>query len=121
MYHQNAGCPAFIRDERLDQAAQGHADDIAAHKRIDHLGTDGATVRERIGRTGYPYDRASESIAVYKTPEIAVDFWMDEPPDGPHRMNITNCQYTDIGVGLAYDDRGWRWWVMDVANRRPGY
>lgn len=119
MYHQQAGCPAFVPDERLAQAAQGHAEDIASHKRIDHVGTDGATLRERIARTGFPFDRASEGIAVYKTPEIAVDFWMDEPPDGPHRQNITNCQYTDIGLGLAYDDRGWRWWVMDVAHRRP--
>ena len=121
MYHQQAGCPplsgmsGWIRRRRdMPMTSQ-------SHKRIDHVGTDGATLRERIGRTGYPYDRASEGIAVYKTPEIAVDFWMDEPPDGPHRMNITNCQYTDIGIGLAYDDRGWRWWVMDVANRRPGY
>jgi uncharacterized protein YkwD len=120
MHHQAAGCPAFIQDARLTEAAQAHADDIAFHQRIDHVGTDGATLRDRLRRAGYPYERASEGIAVYKTPEIAVDFWMDEPPDGPHRQNITNCQYTDIGIGLAYDARGWRWWVMDVANRRPG-
>jgi len=118
--HQEAGCAPFVRDNLLEVAAQAHAADIAAHKRIDHVGTDGATLRERLARIGYPYNRASESIAVYKTPEIAVHFWMDEPPNGPHRQNITNCQYTDAGIGLAYDDRGWRWWVMDVASQRPG-
>lgn len=118
--HQEAGCAPFVRNDLLAQAAQAHAADIAAYKRIDHVGTDGATLRQRLARVGYPYNRASESIAVYKTPEIAVHFWMDEPPDGPHRLNITNCQYTEAGIGLAYDDRGWRWWVMDVASRRPG-
>jgi|GEM_PF-1610823 len=118
--HQEAGCAPFARDDLLELAAQAHAADIAMHKRIDHVGTDGATLRQRLTRVGYPYNRASESIAVYKTPEIAVHFWMDEPPNGPHRLNITNCQYTEAGIGLAYDDRGWRWWVMDVASRQPG-
>ncbi len=118
--HQQAGCPAFTRDARLYASAQTHDEDIAAHKRIDHIGTDGSTLRERLDRVGYPYLRASESIAVYRTPEEVVGFWMDESSDGPHRMNITGCQYTDIGIGIAYDDRGWRWWVMDVASQRSG-
>jgi uncharacterized protein YkwD len=117
--HQEAGCPAFVHDDRLDMAAQAHDEDIAAHKRIDHVGTDGATLRERLRRMHYPVLRASEGIAIYHTPEEVIGFWMDEPPDGPHRLNIVNCQYTDAGIGLAYDDRGWRWWVMDVANRQP--
>jgi uncharacterized protein YkwD len=75
----------------------------------------------RLDRVGYPYNRASEGIAVYNTPEVVADYWMGEPEDGPHRRNITNCQYTDAGVGLAYDDRGRRWWVMDFASRRTGY
>ena len=97
---------------------QAHAADIAAHKRISHVGTDGATLRQRLDRVGYPYLRASESIGVYRTPEEVVRFWMDEPPNGPHRLNLTNCQYTDTGVGLAYDSGGRQWWVMDYTSRR---
>jgi uncharacterized protein YkwD len=118
--HQEAGCVPFVWDNRLAAAAQAHAADIASHRRIDHVGTDGATLRERLSRVAYPFSRASESIAVYKTPELAVAAWMNEPANGPHRMNLTNCQYTDTGVGLAYDNRGWRWWVMVYANRRAG-
>ena len=116
--HQEAGCRPFVRDVRLDQAAQGHANDIASHRRIDHVGTDGATLRERLARVGYPYNRATESIGIYATPEATVGFWMDEPPNGPHRLNITNCQYIDVGIGLAYDSGGRKWWVMDAANQR---
>lgn len=116
--HQQAGCAPFIPDNLLATAAQLHAEDIASHRRIDHVGTDGATLRQRLDRVGYPYGRASESIAIYQTPEQAVAMWMDEPPNGPHRMNITNCQYTEVGIGLATDSRGRRWWVMDIANRR---
>ncbi len=116
--HVEAGCTPFRRDERLDTAAQGHASDIAAHRRIDHRGTDGSTLRERLSRVGYPYSRASEGIAVYQSPEQVVAMWMDEPPDGPHRRNITDCAYVDLGVGVAVDERGRRWWVMDVASQR---
>lgn len=116
--HQAAGCAQHVRDPRVFAAAQGHAADIATHMRIDHLGTDGSTVQQRLQRAGYAALRASESIAVYQTPEQVVAMWMDEPPDGPHRRNITSCQYTDIGVGLAYDQRGKRWWVMDIATAR---
>jgi uncharacterized protein YkwD len=121
MHHRRAGCAPFNRDGRLDRAAQAHAADIAAHKRVDHYGTDGASLRTRLDRVGYPYLRASEGIGIYRSAEEVVGFWMSEPPNGPHRLNITNCQYIDIGVGLATDSRGLRWWVIDVANRRAGH
>ncbi|MBA3947847.1 MAG: CAP domain-containing protein [Herpetosiphonaceae bacterium] len=117
--HQQAGCAPFKRDVRLDQAAQGHADDIALHQRIDHIGTDGATLRQRLDRVGYPYgSSASESIGVWNAPEDVVHNWMDEPSDGPHRLNITNCQYTDNGFGLGYSVDGRHWWVMDISSER---
>ncbi len=117
LHQQSCGEP-YRRDERLTRAAQAHAEDIARHRRIDHVGTDGATLHRRLERVGYPARFASESIAIYQTPEESVHFWMAEPPNGPHRLNIVNCQYVDNGFGLAVDSRGRNWWVMDVANRR---
>ena len=107
------------RDERLDVAAQLHAEEMARRGRVSHVGADGSRVRDRARRQGYPADRATESISLYKTPEASVNFWMSEPPSGPHRRNITWCQYTDAGVGVAYDKRGTAWWVMDYANKAP--
>ena len=118
--HQEAGCTPLIPDERLNVAAQAHAADIAARKRIDHSGADGAPLRLRLERAGYHANRASESIAIYRSPEEVVARWMDEQPDGPHRLNITNCQYSDAGFGIGYDDRGRHWWVMDVASPQAG-
>ncbi len=120
MLHQEAGCTPLIPDERLNVAAQAHAEDIAARKRIDHSGSDGAPLRLRLERAGYLANRASESIAIYRSPEEVVARWMDEQPDGPHRLNITNCQYADAGFGIGYDDRGRHWWVMDVASPQAG-
>lgn len=116
--HQQACGEPFRRDERIGRAAQAHADDIARHRRIDHVGTDGATLKQRLERAGYPSQYASEGIAIYQTPEEAVAMWMDEPPNGPHRLNIVNCKYEDNGFGVATDSNGRNWWVIDVANRR---
>ena len=118
--HVAAGCKPWQRDARLDRAAQLHAEEIAYRKRVSHIGRDGASVRERLRRRGYPANRATESIALYPTPEAPVRFWMGEPPSGPHRRNITWCQYTAAGVGVAYDNRGVPWWVMDYANPTGG-
>lgn len=119
-HHVAAGCQPWRRDPRLDQAARLHATEIARRRRITHTGQDGSHVRDRVRRQGYPVNRATESIALYKTPEASVKFWMSEGPRGPHRRNITWCQYTDAGVGVAYDKRGTPWWVMDYANRKAG-
>jgi uncharacterized protein YkwD len=116
--HMEAGCAPFRYDEALQTAAQHHVEDIASAKRIDHVGSDGATLRTRLDRVGYPYIRASESIAIYPTPEDAVRMWMNEPPDGWHRINMTSCAYTEAGVGRATDSDGRVWWVLDVASRQ---
>ena len=119
-HHVAAGCKAWARDPRLDRAAQLHAQEIARRKRVSHVGANGSRVRDRARAQGYPANRATESIALYKTPEASVRFWMNEGPQGPHRRNITWCQYTDAGVGVAYDSRGIPWWVMNYANRAAG-
>jgi uncharacterized protein YkwD len=118
--HVAAGCKPWTRDPRLDRAAQLHASEIARMQRVSHVGRDGATVRERLRRQGFAAVWASESIALYPTPEASVQFWSGEPPGGPHRQNLTSCQYTHAGVGVAYDGRGIPWWVMDYANRDEG-
>jgi uncharacterized protein YkwD len=116
-HHVAAGCRPWTRDARLDHAAQLHAEELARRGRVSHVGANGSRVRDRARAQGYPANRATESIALYKTPEASVKFWMAEPANGPHRRNITWCQYTDAGVGVAYDKRGVAWWVMDYANR----
>lgn len=116
-HHVAAGCGAWRHDPRLDQAAQLHAQELARTRRISHAGLNGSRVPDRARRQGFPAVRASESIALYGTPEQSVRFWMNEGPYGPHRRNITWCQYTDAGVGVAYDKSGTAYWVMDYAVR----
>ena len=114
-------CSALQREARLAQAAQAHAEDMRDHRRLDHIGSDGATLQDRLMRASYPFQRAGENITSYfATPQDVMKQWTEgaEIPDGPHRKNILNCRYTEAGIGLAYRDDGFPYWVLDLASRR---
>ncbi len=96
----NAGCPALTMDTKLGTAAQGHSDDMAANNFMSHTGSDGSSPWDRIRATGYSYSSAAENVAAgYSSPESVVNAWMGS---SGHRVNILNCNLTEIGVGYAY-------------------
>ncbi len=116
---QQTNCEALVFEPRLQTIAQAHADDMAQHQKIDHVSSDGSTYSQRLERVGYQFIRRGENIAAwFATPTEVVAQWMDEPIDGPHRANITNCAYRHVGIGLAYaEDRPY--WVLDMAEPKP--
>lgn len=114
-------CQPLQFEQRLEQAAQAHAEDMRDHRKLDHTGSDGATLNDRLDRVGYRYTRAGENITNwFRTPQDVMVQWTEGPeiPDGPHRKNILNCAYTEVGIGLAYRDDGVPYWVLDLANRK---
>ena len=116
------GCQPLQLNAQLQLAAQAHAQDMRDTRKLDHTGSDGATLRDRLDRVGYLYQRAGENITSYfATPQDVMKQWTEgeEIPDGPHRKNILNCVYTEAGIGLAYRDDGYPFWVLDLANRKP--
>ena len=112
-------CPALRFETRLIAAAQAHADDIAPRHIVAHVGSDGATLDERLRRFGYPFARRAEILG-YGTLDGMLAAWLDEDVDGPHRVAITTCEYTEAGVGWTIDPRGIEVWVVDMANRGNG-
>jgi uncharacterized protein YkwD len=109
-----AGCDTLRVDERLRTAARAHSQDMAEYDYFDHTGRDGSSPSDRAARAGYP-GGVGENIAVgYRTPQDVMQGWMDS--DG-HRANLLNCDYTAIGVGLAYDADGRPYWTQDFGYR----
>ncbi|WP_037881845.1 CAP domain-containing protein, partial [Streptomyces sp. NRRL F-5727] len=109
-----AGCGPLRAEARLARAAQGHADDMAARDYYAHDSPEGRDGGDRISATGYPWSAWGENIHKGpKTPERAMDDWMDSPA---HRANILNCSFRDIGVGIALTADG-PWWVQDFGTR----
>ena len=104
-----AGCPALQMDSRLQQAAQGHSQDMADKDYFAHNDPDGTTPWDRAEAAGYP-NPSGENIAMgYPTPAKVMEAWMNSPG---HRANILNCDSHELGVGYVVDDEDGAIWTQ---------
>lgn len=77
---------------------------MACNNFLSHTGSDGSSVGDRVRRQGYTYSWVGENIfATTNTsstaPQQAFTWWMNS---APHRANLLNTNYTDIGIGYMY-------------------
>ncbi len=101
----NAGLPPLAIHPLITLAANQHIIDMVTSGRYGHGGSDGSTVGLRISRTGYRIDGwAGENWAVYETVDKSVTWWMNDPP---HRANVLNPSYKEMGIGTRIHPRGW--------------
>jgi uncharacterized protein YkwD len=114
-------CPPLTVDERLQAAAQSHAEDMAERRRVDHLSADGTTLEQRLERAEYPFQRRAEilSLGVGISPVTVVNQWLSEPEGGGHRDAILDCEYRDVGVGLGTTQHNIAFWVVDFGQQNP--
>ena len=104
----------------LNAAAQRHADDLAAHQSSSHTGSDNSTPEQRIAEAGYAAWNGEESIVGenfwtgHGTIEDAMAFFLEDPAQ---RDNILNPVYREIGIGVATDDTGRNYYVLDFGAR----
>jgi uncharacterized protein YkwD len=100
----DAGCEALTVDDRLEAAAQLHAEDMSARDYMDHVNPEGMDPQDRAEAQGFT-NPVGENIAMgYPTAQAVVDAWMNSPD---HRANVENCDYQTTGVGVESD--GWYW------------
>ncbi|MDH6113953.1 uncharacterized protein YkwD [Kitasatospora sp. MAP12-15] len=106
------GCGPVTANAKLQQAAQGQSDDMAARNFFDHTNPDGAGPQQRIDATGYQWSTWGENIAMGQpTPASVMDSWMNSPG---HRANILNCAFKELGVGVHLGPGG-PWWTQDFG------
>jgi uncharacterized protein YkwD len=100
----------------LCKAARGHSANMAKQGELDHV-LDGKNPADRVKETGYQWGSVGENIANGDdlTPAGAVELWMNSPP---HRKNILNKDYTEIGIGSARNDKGEVYYAQVFASRR---
>jgi uncharacterized protein YkwD len=101
---QNQGLAPYNLQSQLQTAARLHSTDMACNDFLDHTGSDGSSVRDRVRRQGYNWTWVGENI--YATgntsstaPQQAFDWWMNS---ALHRANLLSPNYTDIGLGYMY-------------------
>jgi uncharacterized protein YkwD len=111
------GVPAVEWSPELALAAQAHAADCAQRNRGSHIGSDGAVLRTRLDRLGYQASWASENWANAQSVQHAFGLWWNEPRgNDPHRRNILDPRYTEIGIGVARGPWGY-YFIADFGSR----
>jgi uncharacterized protein YkwD len=101
------GEPALQTNAKLEQAAQGHTEDMAFGNYFEHVGPHGDTPLSRMFASGYiPSHRVGYTIGEniawgtlgLATPRAIVNAWIASPE---HLANILNAQYRDTAVGVS--------------------
>ena len=91
------GAQALRLNNRLNAAAQKHAEDMARRDFFDHRSPDGRGFQERATSEGYPWRAIAENLgAGLSSPRSTADAWMTSPG---HRENMLNRDFTDAGIG----------------------
>jgi uncharacterized protein YkwD len=94
----NANLPALTVNPQLSAAAQAHSADMACNNFLDHTGSDGSWIGDRLSAAGYPSSTYFEIIAI-GAPQNAMDQWRADPP---HWEAVMNPYAGEFGVGYAY-------------------
>lgn len=113
----NAAPPLRLA-ERLSQAAQAHARDMARHSRLAHEGSDGSTPADRATRAGYAWRTVAENVAAGPTtPEEVMAGWLASPG---HCENLMDPRFTEMGIAYTVDAKSTSgvWWAQMFATPR---
>jgi uncharacterized protein YkwD len=109
---KRANLPPLKADAKLMRAAREHAANMAKQNKLDHT-LDGQGPGERLAAVGYKPGAWGENVAAGQpAPAAALASWMGS--EG-HRANILGGQFSEIGVGVAADGQGMRYWAQVFA------
>lgn len=103
-------------DCKLQQAAQGHSQDMADNGLFDHTGSNGLGPGDRVTNAGYSWRTVSENIAAGQTSiEQVMSGWLASPG---HCSNIMSGSVTQLGASRVSSSTASDYWTQNFA--RPG-
>lgn len=108
---------ALTMSADLSRVARAHSENMARQMRMAH-NLDGKTPFDRLRAAGYYYANAGENVGEgppsVTLPEL-LKAWMDSPL---HRKNILTPEFTEIGIGIAADSNGTRYYTQLFGKPR---
>jgi len=103
---------------QLGQAAELHSQDLADHNITGHTGSDGSGPQQRIERAGYDWSWWGENVFWgSSSAQVAFDWWRNS---SGHNANMLHPQFTEIGVGRAFNASSTYDWYWTTDFGRPG-
>ena len=101
--------PPIKWNNQLEQAAFNHAKDMAKNNFFKHQGSDGSSISDRIGATGYNWQAVGENIFWGEaSPREVFQTWKDSPS---HCKNMMNADYDEMGIAQMGN-----YWVQDFGK-----
>lgn len=115
-----AGLPPLVLDETLVAIGRARAQDMASLGYFGHYRPDGSlAIRDLLSAYQVQFAIAGENIARNNYPDeetvaITIRDFMASPP---HRDNILSSRYQLIGVGVAIDESGMKYYAIIFLGR----
>jgi uncharacterized protein YkwD len=109
--------PPLKLNELLSKAATAHSANMGRKGELSHK-LDGKLPTDRVEAAGYDYAWVGENIAFTQVepPEKIVQRWLDSPP---HRAQIMNDKFREMGVGIVRNDKGEIYYTQVFGTARP--
>ncbi|MBI1225491.1 MAG: CAP domain-containing protein [Bacteroidetes bacterium] len=96
-------------NDTLALVAKKHSEDMFANNKLNHTGTDGSKVNDRIEAAGYIWSNYAENLLKGgATEEEAIKAWQESTA---HCENLMDPTITEIGIGTAGP-----YWTMVLAS-----
>jgi len=97
-------------NEKLEQAALDHSEDMFANNSLNHTGSDGSDPGTRMTRRGYDWKTYGENIAWgYQTDKSVMEGWIKSPG---HCRNIMNPDFKEMGAAQKGS-----YWTLVLGKR----
>ena len=97
------GLAPLTLDPELSRIARIKCEDMRDNRYFAHVSPTYGDVRKMLRTFGYSYAGAGENIAHHATVEKAEAAFLSSPG---HRRNIMSKAYTKVGIGVAFDAKG---------------
>lgn len=107
------GLPALKRNSQLANLAEDYAEDMVNRNFFSHYNPEGQSPFDRMNQAGIKYSYAGENLAINTSPEAAETAFMNS---SGHRANILNPNYTEVGLGAAYNAKGQLYVVQEFIK-----
>jgi uncharacterized protein YkwD len=98
-YRAQNGLGPVQYNPALDQASQGHSNDMASTGTMSHTGSGGTDPGQRISASGYQWTHVNENVAAGQdnVNQVLQD-WIRSPG---HNKNLLDPNVTEIGLGVT--------------------
>ena len=99
---QNGLAPLKLNSQ-LTTLGDNYAQDMIDRNFFSHTNPEGQSPFDRMKQAGISYNTAGENLAINTNVTTAEQAFMKS---SGHKANILNTSYTEVGIGVRYDDAG---------------